>query len=1330
MLSTSQRSGSNNSDKCEPKQNDCTKAGTGPACSDDSEIGADKKSRCLEEVRNRCDVRLQKCVEICKEVTTKRFRNDPDVTEGAENIPSKGYWWADSAWITDKDAQIEAYMTPGNRGGFGQRLGRSGSDMLYQYNIMIDNIDMCSECYEQALQECETRDCYCDQYKCGGFTDGKGGVGGGDEEDPTVTDVDKTATNNASYETTSRYGVPVELVYTRSFMPGNVFFLTEPREVRKTSTKVSFDATKNVITKTHLLTIANYSDLFVGLCAGEIGAVTRVFFDGGLVYSANNAALTPPGENALKFITMKGSEAQKVRAEQAKVAGFGRVPAYRGLAYTVIKNFNFSTYDDFPQMKFEVVKAVDTETQYITSAAIPGMTDDVWRVDGPANRLVVSTATGVRVLTLDGLEEVWSETVADVLDVTPIGKILTYDGTQVGVYDPGLSASYGSFEPSLPIAQSFVFRTIDTAGNASVSLVSMDSDGNAMVEEIDDITPAFPTDSVAIQQLDGFDTEVPEVAAELYWETDESRKSLFFARVLEGSPDTVRVRELRMYSSNTTENLLEDEQWYGYDLPVSTFGGTTSLILQGIIPCQFDGTLILAYIRSGGAGFVKWSPTEGVVWSVTAANVPFFGKYAPFDDPTQKVLAYVANAGAINILDLETGEITTRAGTYATPDGFQYYDSATASVIYQSTGNTVSRAFLNRVSTSMETLATVAADLAERSGIDPGYVDAYDVSGIEITGIRSGDNDTGAEIMEQLNTVYMTVALANERFIVRRRSNTSSVAINPDDLKTALDMAREFEKVQDKSVTLEYFSDNLNGDENFQTFSLMTGDARNAELVDERFSFTVLEDDTYMKQLAEMLVHTELKSRDVYPIGLPPRYLALTSGDVISVNGLSLRVSEDTLGADNTLELDALRDSPADYEDFAPIVGTPGLSASFYKDFSGAVGAPIAVSARSIEQSSAPSVGVYAGVSNILGEFTAPTSFGYANDEAEATVTGGTHTTNESLVWGRLYAIDAPIGTAVLKTFRSHSLAIRFPEEAMAARVLDMPTRWGQSPDPRTMDSYYNTLLVGRELIQYGYTAAHPTDPQVVIFHNLQRGRHNTDDALDHMLGEMCILVEEGVHRRYELGADLSGHSLKLTTGKGQNPGRRADVTPYEAALLPSIPGYLLRQDFAITEPVYRSASHPGNPAVLITLRQRELVSYGLTEDSASLLTASENNASYKGQLSLYLLRADYDPILFEAERNGTGTSYIVARVPSMPVAASSSDFEPPPSAGSFKTWFLSYIWRGDLQSPTLWNHLTEPLVAVIISTNDYGESRAVFKWHAAGDYTKRQTRGLDGTAT
>lgn len=1330
MLSTSQRSGSNNSEDCAPKQNDCTKAGTGPSCSEDSEIGADKKSRCLEEVRNRCDVRLQKCVEVCKEVTTKRFRNDPDVTVGAENIPSKGYWWADSAWVTDKDLQIEAYMTPGNRGGFGHRLGRSGSDMLYQYNIMIDDIDMCSQCYEQALQECETRDCYCDQYKCGGFTDGKDGVGGGNGEDPTVTDVDKTASNKASYETTSLYDIPVELVYTRSFMPGNVFYLTEPREARKTSTKVSFDPVKNVITKTHLLSIANYSDLFVGLCSGEIGAVTRVFFDGGLVYSADNASLAALGENALQFVTMKGSEAQKVRAEQAKAEGFGRVPAYRGLAYSLIKNFNFSSYADFPQMKFEVTKAVETDAQFITSATIPGMNDDVWRIDGPANRLIISTATGVRVLTLDGLEEVWSETVADVLDVTPIGKILTYDGTQVSVYDPGLSAAYGSFSPGLPIAQSFVFRTIDTAGNAHVSLVSMDSSGNAMVEEIDDITPSFPSDSVAIQELDGFDTEVPEVATELYWETDEARKSLFFARVLEGSPDTVRVREMRMYSSNTTENLLEDEVFYGYDLPVSTFGGTTTLNLQGIIPCQFDGTLVFAYLRSGGAGFVKWSPTDGVVWSVAASNVPNFGKYAPVDDPTQKFFAYVADANTVNILNLETGEIATRSGTFATPDGFQYFDSATASIIYQSAGNTVSRAFLNRVTTTLETLATVAADLAERSGIDPGYVDAYDVSGIEITGIRSGDNQTGAEIMEQLNTVYMTVALANERFVVRRRSNTSSVSVNPDDLKTSLDMAREFERVQDKSVTVEYYSDNLNGDENFQTFSLMTGDARSAELLDERFTFTVLEDDTYMKQLAEMLVHTELKSRDVYPIGLPPRYLALTSGDVITVNGLSLRVSEDTLGADNTVELDALRDNPSDYEDFAPIVGTPGLSASFYKDFSGAIGAPIAVSARSIEQGSAPTVGVYAGVSNILGEFTAPTSFGYAADESEATVTGGTLTTNESLVWGRLFALDAPMGTAVLKTFPSHSLAIRFPEAAMAQRVLAMPSRWGQSPDPRTMDFYYNTLLVGRELIQYGYSVAHETDPKVVVFHNLQRGRHNTDDALDHTLGEMCILVEEGVFRRYELGADLAGHSLKLTTSKGSNPGRRADVTPYEAALLPTIPGYLLRQDFAITEPVYRNSAFPGSPAILITLRQRELVSHGLTEDSMSLLTATEDNASYKGNLSLYLLRADYDPILFEAERNGTGTSYIVARVASMPVGVSSSDFEPPPTSGDFDRWFLSYIWRGDLQAPSLWNYLIEPLVAVIISTNDYGESRAVFKWHAGGDYTLRQTRGLDGTAS
>lgn len=1342
MLSSSQPSGKN--DKCEPKQNNCSGAGTGPAC-DDGELGAYRKKVCLEDVRNRCEKKLEKCLEICKDTTEQAYRSfgrPPDEesrTDGVDDqvgdnytvysgiIPVIGYWWADAVWTPSKDNFIEPeHMAVGPHYGVGARLATGDYRTLpHPHLIMINNIDMCRDCYEQAMMQCVTADCYCGQLKCPFDLGDPGGAGGGGgEEDPTIEDVNAGEVNSASYETTSLYDIPVELVYTRSFLPGNVFFLTEPREVRTTKTTAVRDPVKNIITRTHTLIIANYSDLFIGLCAGEIGKVTRVFFDGAAVYSANNASIDDPGANDMQFVTMTGSESQKVRGDHAKVTGFGRTPAYRGLAYMVVKNFNFSAYDDFPAMKFEVVKEIDPPEHYIESATIPALDTSVWRIDGPANRVVVGTATGVRVLSLESLEEVWSETIPNVLDVTPLGKVLTYDGSRVGVYDPGMG-EYGSFEPSLGITQSFVFRTADTTGNAGISLISADSSGDMMLEEIDDITPSFPTDSVAIKDLAGIDTEPPEVGVELFREgADHNRKSLFFARVVQGSPDILRVRELRMFSTNPAENLMEDEQWYSFDLPASTFGGTSNLTLQGVIPCQTDGTLIFAYLASGTSGFVKWSPEDGVVWTVEMPSVPYFGKYAPTDNPERKKFGYLANATTVYILDLVTGAYSTRTGAFSTPTGIQYYDSATSSIIYQSAGNRISRAFLNRVVPTMETLEMVAKDLAERAGIDPSYVDAADVASIQVNGIRSGTNTDAASIITQLVEVYLAVPAAGDFLTLRRKANNAYTQVNSDDLETTLDLSRLFERVQDKSVTIEYFSDNLDGDQNFQTFSLISGDARSAEITEERYSYTVLEDDTHMKQLAEMFVHTDLNARDSYSVGLPPRYLALTTGDVVRVNGRFLRISGDSLGADNTLELTTVRDAPDDYAAYAPLTGTAGFGA-LVPSTGGSVAAPIFVSARPIEQQITPSAAVYAGASDILAEFSATTTVGLANDESTPAITGGSFAVDESLIWGRLEEMNAPLTTAVLKSFPNHNLAIRFPTAATAQRVLDKPSRYGDVPDPRTEDSYYHTLLVGKEVIQYGYALAHPSDDQVVYFHNLIRGLHNTDDALDHTLGEMCILVETATVRKYELRGDDAAVSLKLTAVKPKQGGRRGDATPYDAALLPVVPGYLMRQDFPIQIAAYRSSVYPGNPAVMISFRQKGNLGYGLTEDSASL---RESGSLEDTTLSLYLLRAAYDPILFEAERNGTGTSYIVARVVPMPFFASSSDY-----AEIFdirETYDLSYIWRGDYQSASQWNHQTEPIVAVIVSENAYGESRAVFEWHAAADYTRRPTRGLYGSNT
>lgn len=1344
MLSSSQPSGNNK--KCEPKQNNCSGAGTGPAC-DDPELGAYRKKVCLEDVRNRCEKKLEKCLEICKDTTEQAYRSfgrAPDVEsrqDGVDDqantgngtvaegiIPVWGYWWADAVWTPMKDNFIEPeYMAVGSTYSTGGRL--SGGDfrsMPHPYLIMVANIDMCRDCYLQAMQQCETAPCYCSQLKCpfGPNDPGGTGIGGGDKDKPTYEDVNKGEINNASYETTSLYDIPIELVYTRSFLPGNVFLLTEPREVRKTKTTSVRDPVKNVITRTHTLIISNYSDLFIGVCAGEIGKVTRVFFDGEAVYEANNATVDEPGVDDMQFVTMTGSESQKVRGDHAKITGFGRTPAYRGLAYTVVKNFNFSAYDDFPTMKFEVVKKVDPPEQYIESATIPGLDASVWRIDGPANRIVVGTNTGVRILSLDDLSEVRSETIPNVLDVTPLGKVLTYDGARIGVYDPGMG-EYGSFTPTLGITQSFVFRTMDTAGNAGVSLVSTNSGGDMMFEEIDDITPSFPTDSIAIKDLAGIDIAAPEAAVELYYEGDENRKSLFFARVLQGSPDIMRVREVRMFSTNLAERLLEDEQWYSYDLPSDAFGGTANLTLQGVIPCQTDGTLIFAYLASGTSGFLKWSPEEGVIWNVTMPSVPYLGKYAPTDNPAQKKFGYLANATTAYILDLVTGTYVTRTGTFAAPTGLQYYDSATSSIVYQSASNRVSRAFMNRVVPTMETLEMVAQDLAERAGIDRAYVNAADVGSIEVNGIRSGDNVSAADIIQQLISVYLAVPSAGDFLTLRRKVNNTYTQIDSNDLATTLDLSRFFERVQDKTVTVEYFSDNLDGDKNFQTFSLNSGDARSAEVIDDRYTYTVLEDDTYMKQLAEMFVSTDLNARDSYKVGLPPRYLALSTGDVIRVNGRYLRISEDSLGADNTLELTSVRDAPDDYAAYAPLVGTAGFGA-LAPNNSGSVAAPIFVSARAIDQQITPSIGVVVGASDILEEFTSPTTIGFANDEALPTVTGNSFSVNESLIWGRLEEMSSPLVTAVLKSFPSHSLAIRFPSAEVAQRVLDRPSRYGSVPDPRTEDAYYNTLIVGKEVIQYGYVLADPGDEQVVYFHNLIRGLHNTDDALDHVLGEMCVLVDTATARKYEIAGGDAGASVKLVAVKPKQGGRRGDATPYEPALYPVVPGYLMRQDFEITEPSYRSAAYPGNPAVMISFRQKGNIGYGLTEDSASQF---EYGPIPYIQLSLYLLRAPYDPILFEAERNGVGTSYIVQRVPTMPGLASSSDYASV-FDGAFKSYDLSYIWRGDLQTASQWNHLTEPIVAVLTSTNDYGESRVVFEWRAGGDYTRRPTRGLYGSDT
>ncbi|RQZ08892.1 hypothetical protein DF105_00890 [Burkholderia stagnalis] len=102
--------------------------------------------------------------------------------------------------------------------------------------------------------------------------------------------------------------------------------------------------------------------LAVGLCAGTIQAVTRIWANGKLIYDISNPsnfqAISGSAQMITNFVVYPGDENQTADPTMQSQLGASNVPAYRGLAYVVFNELNLQQWGNYlPSLSFEVVKS-------------------------------------------------------------------------------------------------------------------------------------------------------------------------------------------------------------------------------------------------------------------------------------------------------------------------------------------------------------------------------------------------------------------------------------------------------------------------------------------------------------------------------------------------------------------------------------------------------------------------------------------------------------------------------------------------------------------------------------------------------------------------------------------------------------------------------------------------------------------------------------------------------------------------------------------------------------------------------------------------------------
>lgn len=144
---------------------------------------------------------------------------------------------------------------------------------------------------------------------------------------------------------TAAYGTPIPVVFGKQRVAPNIFWSQEPKayDIKSKAGKGG----PTTVTNGYTISCA------MGLCAGPIVGISRVWIGEKLVVDSSLTVSDLPGTLYL------GTDDQLPDPTITAVEGIGNVPAYRGLAYLVLKDWDITGFGNtLPQMTFEVLKAV------------------------------------------------------------------------------------------------------------------------------------------------------------------------------------------------------------------------------------------------------------------------------------------------------------------------------------------------------------------------------------------------------------------------------------------------------------------------------------------------------------------------------------------------------------------------------------------------------------------------------------------------------------------------------------------------------------------------------------------------------------------------------------------------------------------------------------------------------------------------------------------------------------------------------------------------------------------------------------------------------------
>lgn len=227
----------------------------------------------------------------------------------------------------------------------------------------------------------------------------------------------------------STHGQVIPIIYGSYRTAGNIIDFSGMREHAKKE--------RSKKAKTVMTTYSYECDVAVGICAGTIGGVRRIWANNELIYSvaedADLATIQASNNAAGNIRIYTGSETQLPDPTLEALHGAGNVPAYRGLAYIVISRIWVEKYGNrLPNFEFEVVGGgaagfympfLDVDSVYNRNNTLLTSSGDAYNYQIVGNNVQVSRVHPFKssITSLIALPAIDDESGYDTVDLTTVG---------------------------------------------------------------------------------------------------------------------------------------------------------------------------------------------------------------------------------------------------------------------------------------------------------------------------------------------------------------------------------------------------------------------------------------------------------------------------------------------------------------------------------------------------------------------------------------------------------------------------------------------------------------------------------------------------------------------------------------------------------------------------------------------------------------------------------------------------------------------------------------------------------------------------------------------